>query len=101
MRNNLEMFISGQVAINLSSSKDAIALYHKMIGLGFSSIKDIDLEEIAETATNGFVAEYIPGEGFIFDYLSNINTLTIDMYTSDIQVISINELFETNIKVAV
>ena len=92
MRNNFEKFISGEVLVSLTTSKEVSKFIYTMTYLNFSSILDIPVEEIKINACKGYCVEYVPGEGFVFDFISNINALTYDMY-ANIEVISLKELF--------
>ena len=58
----------------------------------FNSILDLKEEELKKMARDGFVVEYIPGEGFIFDNIEHVNSITEDMF-SHVPVIPLTNLF--------
>ena len=96
--NNFERFISGEVVIGIENPKELMQLYYTMQNLGFETVTEYNLIELKNKIKPGYVCQYIPGQGFVFDTIVDINNITNDLYQSSIEIIELNELFTRTIQ---
>lgn len=96
--NNFEGFIAGEVVISIENSKELMQLYYTMQNLGFESVTDYNLIGLKNNIKPGYVCQYIPGQGFMFDVFANINNITDDFFQNSIKIIKLKELFARTIQ---